>query len=125
MSISVVGPPTGSSYSSGVIASSSRLLFTSGIVSMSAKGEIIAPDNMEAQARYVFDQIEKLLAEQNATLNNVVKITTFVTDMSKYSEFSKVRSEVFNKPFPASSTVGVNELVKPGLLVEVEAIATV
>ena len=125
MSISIVGPSTGSSYSYGVIASSSRLLFTSGIVSMSAKGEIIAPDNMEAQARYVFDQIEKLLAEQNATLNNVVKITTFITDMSKYSEFSKIRSEVFNKPFPASSTVGVNELVKPGLLVEVEAIATV
>ena len=94
MSISIVGPPTGSSYSYGVIASSSRLLFTSGIVSMSAKGEIIAPDNMEAQARYVFDQIEKLLAEQNATLNNVVKITTFITDMSKYSEFSKVRSVV-------------------------------
>mgnify|MGYP001361689918 FL=1 len=125
MSINAIGSPTGSSYSFGIIASSSQLLFTSGIVSMSVDGKIIAPDNMEAQARYVFDQIEKLLAEQNATLNDVVKITTFVTDMSKYSEFSKVRSEVFSKPFPASSTVGVNELVKPGLLVEVEAIATV
>ena len=125
MSINAIGSPTGSSYSFGIIASSSQLLFTSGIVSMSVDGTIIAPDNMEAQARYVFDQISNLLAEKNATLDNVVKITTFVTDMSKYSEFSKVRSEVFNKPFPASSTVGVSDLVKPGLLVEVEAIAVV
>ena len=125
MSINAIGSPTGSSYSFGIIASSSQLLFTSGIVSMSVDGKIIAPDNMEAQARYVFDQISNLLAEKNATLDNVVKITTFVTDMSKYSEFSKVRSEVFNKPFPASSTVGVSDLVKPGLLVEVEAIAVV
>ena len=92
---------------------------------MSADGEVIAPDDMEAQSRYVFDQIGKLLAEQNATLNDVVKITTFVTDMSKYAEFAKVRSEVFDNPFPASSTVGVSKLVKPGLLVEIEAIATV
>lgn len=125
MSINVIGPSTGSSYSFGVISSSSRLLFTSGIVSISADGEVIAPHNMEAQSRYVFDQIGKLLAEQNATLNDVVKITTFVTDMSKYAEFAKVRSEVFDKPFPASSTVGVSKLVKPGLLVEIEAIATV
>ena len=76
MSINVIGPSTGSSYSFGVISSSSRLLFTSGIVSISADGEVIAP-------------------------------------------------QVFDKPFPASSTVGVSKLVKPGLLVEIEAIATV
>ena len=63
--------------------------------------------------------------EAGADFQDVVKITTYVTDMSKYADFSKVRGEVFQDGYPASATVGVSALVKDGLLVEVEAIAVV
>ena len=122
----VIGKPTGSSYSHGVAVPAGRLVFISGTVALDDQGQVIAPGNMEAQARHVFRRIEELLKEAGATLQDVVKITTSVTDMSQYAEFSKVRGEVFGGgPYPASATVGVTALVMDGLLVEVEAIAVV
>ena len=120
-----LGKPTGSSYSAGVSVPAGRLVFISGIVAMDESGEVIAPGDMEAQTRHVFDRMGKLLQEAGAGFQDVVKITTFVTDMSKYAGFSKVRGEVFRESYPASATVGADALVKEGLLVEVEAIAVV
>ncbi len=120
-----LGKPTGSSYSAGVSVPAGRLVFISGIVAMDESGEVIAPGDMEAQTRHVFDRMGELLLEAGAGFQDVVKITTFVTDMSKYAGFSKVRGEVFRDGYPASATVGANALVKEGLLVEVEAIAVV
>jgi len=121
----VLGKTT-ASYSLGISVSAGRLIFISGTVAMDDQGNVIGPGDMETQARAVFQQIGKLLREAGATLRDVVKITTFVTDMSQYGKFSSVRKKVFgNGPYPASSTVKVAGLVKDGLLVEVEAIAVV
>ena len=125
MSRRTLGKPTGSSYSAGISVPAGRLVFISGIVAMDESGEVIAPGDMEAQTRHVFDRMGELLLEAGAGFQDVVKITTFVTDMSKYAGFSKVRGEVFRDGYPASATVGANALVKEGLLVEVEAIAVV
>ena len=117
---------TAASYSLGISVPVGRLIFISGTVAMDDQGDVIGEGDMEAQARAVFKQIEKLLQEAGATIGDVVKITTFVTDMSQYGKFSRVRKEVFGDgPYPASATVGVSELVKDGLLVEVEAIAVI
>jgi len=79
---------------------------------------------MERQAREIFRRMELLLKEADASLKDVVKITTFVTDMKQYSDFAKVRKEVFsNGAYPASATVEVKGLVKEGLLIEIEAVA--
>ncbi len=120
-----LGKPTGSSYSAGISVTAGRLVFISGIVAMDENGDVIAPGDMEAQTRHVFGRIAELLAEAGADFRHVVKITTFVTDMSQYADFSKVRGEVFKDGYPASATVGVSALVFDGLVVEVEAIAVV
>ena len=120
-----LGKPTGSSYSAGISVPAGRLVFISGIVAMDENGDVIAPGDMEGQTRRVFDRIGELLGEAGADFQDVVKITTYVTDMTKYADFSKVRGEVFQDGYPASATVGVSALVKDGLLVEVEAIAVV
>jgi 2-iminobutanoate/2-iminopropanoate deaminase len=120
-----LGKPTGSSYSAGISVTAGRLVFISGIVAMDENGDVIAPGDMEAQTRHIFGRIAELLAEAGADFRHVVKITTFVTDMSQYADFSKVRGEVFRDGYPASATVGVSALVFDGLVVEVEAIAVV
>ena len=125
MSRRTLGKPTGSSYSFGISVPAGRLVFISGIVALDADGNVIAPGDMETQTRRVFDRIGELLAEAGAGFGDVVKITTFVTDMSQYAAFSKVRGEVFQDGYPASATVGVSALVFDGLVVEVEAIAVV
>ncbi len=55
-------------------------------------------------------------------MDNVVKITCFLTDVANYPAYGKVRAEVFPSNPPASSTVIVAGLVRPELLVEVEAV---
>lgn len=117
---------TTASYSLGVSVPAGRLVFISGTVALDEEGQLVGPGDMETQARYVFEQIGKLLQEAGATFDNVVKITTFVTDLTDYAKFANVRKEVFGDgPYPASSTVKVAGLVVEGLLLEVEAIAVV
>ena len=122
----VLGKDTGTSYAAGISVPAGRLVFISGMVALDDQGQVVAPGDMEAQTRHVFQQIGDLLQEAGGSFDNVVKITTFVTDMSQYGGFAKVRGEVFgNGSYPASATVEVSSLVRGGLLVEVEAIAVV
>jgi enamine deaminase RidA (YjgF/YER057c/UK114 family) len=117
---------TASSYSLGVSVPAGRLIFISGTVAMDEAGNVIGAGDMGAQARSVFQQMAALLSEAGGSLKDIVKITTFVTDMTQYGKFAAVRKEVFGAgPYPASATVKVSGLVKEGLLVEVEAIAVI
>ena len=67
-------------------------------------------------------RIQTIAEAAGATMGDVVKITTFLTDLAGYPAFSRVRAETFPNSPPASSTVIVAGLVRPEFLVEVEAI---
>ena len=56
---------------------------------------------------------------------DVIKINTFLTDMSQYGEFSKARNEALPAGVPASASYSTPALVLPSLLVEIEAIAII
>ena len=98
-------------------------IYVSGHVSQDADGNIVGEGDMTVQTRQVFASIEEVLAEAGSTMEDVVKITTYITDMSRYLEFSAVRAEVFPNAGMASATVACSELVRPEFLVEVETIA--
>ena len=100
-------------------------VYVSGHVSQDENGNVVGEGDMTAQTRQVFANIEAVLAESNATMEDVVKITTYITDMSHYAEFSAVRAEVFPNAGMASATVAGVELVLPEYLVEVETIAVI
>ena len=98
-------------------------LYVSGQIAQDADGQIVGVGDMDAQARQVFANIEAVLAEAGATLEDVVKITTYITDMSAYAAFSEVRAEMFPNAGMASATVAGAVLVSDDFMVEVEAIA--
>ncbi len=98
-------------------------IYVSGQGPLDAEGKLVGAGDMAAQARQVFANIRAVLAEARATMDDVVKITSFITDTSQYAEYSAARAAAFPNHIPASSTVTVAELVLPGMLVEVEAIA--
>lgn len=104
---------------------SGNTVFVSGQIAFDADGNLVGKGDMTAQARQVFANIAAVLAEAGATMDDVVKITAFVTDMSRYAEYAAARSEAFPNTLPASATVATPALVMPGLLVEVEAIAEI
>ncbi len=96
-------------------------VFISGQIPVNpATGEI--PEGIEAQAAQSMANIKAILAEAGLTMDNVVKTTVFLADMSLFANMNKVYAENFTAPFPARSAVAVKELPKQ-VLVEIEVIA--
>ncbi len=99
-----------------------NLLFVSGHVAMDSSGNVVGVGDAEAQSRQVMANIAEVAAAAGAKMEDVAKITCFITDIANYPAYSKVRAETWPDSPPASSTVVVAGLVRPELLVEVEAI---
>jgi enamine deaminase RidA (YjgF/YER057c/UK114 family) len=100
-------------------------VYTSGTVAFDSEGNVIGEGDVYAQSKQVFKNIEEVLAAAGATMADVVKITTFLTDISGYGEFGRARTEAFPAGVPASAAYATPALIKPELLVEVEAIAVI
>ena len=111
-------------HAQAVMVSGHRSIYVSGQVAVDADGQVIGND-VATQSRAVFERISSLLGELGATLDDVVKITAFLTDMSEYGSFSAARAEFFPGRKPASSTVGVKALSQPAFLIEIEAVAAI
>ena len=100
-------------------------IYLSGIVAFDGDGKVVGVGSVYDQAKQVFSNIEEALASTGATMEDVIKISTFLTDISEYGEFGKARTEAFPKGVPASAAYEISALIKPELLVEVEAIAVI
>ena len=101
------------------------LLFISAQVSQDNAGNIVGVGDCEAQARNIMSRISTIAEAAGCGMKDVVKITTFLTDIKDYPSFSKVRGETFPTTPPASSTVIVAGLVRPELVIEIEAIVNI
>ena len=97
-----------------------NLLFISGHVGADADGHI--PEGCEAQSRQIMENIRGVVEAAGGRMEDAVKVTCFLTKMEDYATYAKVRQETWPKDPPASSTLGVSALVRPELVVEVEAI---
>ena len=101
------------------------MLFTAGQVPYDADGGVKHRGDFKAQARAVFGAVKALVEAGGGTLANVVKITTYVTDVRYRLDFRAVRDEFFGVRGPASTMVEVSSLSHPDYLIEVEAIAVI
>ena len=87
-------------------------------------GKILHLADPYAQCKYAWDKIKRTLEKQNASLTDIVKVTTYVTDMRSMPDVGKCRSEALSGlPLPAHTLVGVTSLAWPGLMVEVDVTA--
>jgi enamine deaminase RidA (YjgF/YER057c/UK114 family) len=116
--------PTG--YSHVAVSAAGRTVHVSGQVAYDATGRIVGQGDLRAQAVQVYENLKAALAAADAGLNDVVKMTTFVVDLTpeKAAVMREVRAQFLPEDHrPASTTVGVTGLVHPDLLVEVEVVA--
>jgi enamine deaminase RidA (YjgF/YER057c/UK114 family) len=109
-----------------VVAGTGRLIAISGQIALDESGELVGRDDPEAQARQIFENLRRCLHAAGATFDDVVKLTYFVTDIAWLSAVRTVR-DTFVDPArpPASSAVQVVSLVRPDLLMEIEALAVI
>jgi len=115
--------PTG--YTHVVEVSGGRTLYVSGQVALDRTGAVVGRGDLKAQTKQVFENLKAALAACGATLDDVVKITVFVTDASQIQTVRDVRDAYFTKDPPASTAVEVSRLVRPDLMIEVDAVAVV
>ncbi|MGA5700556.1 RidA family protein [Peterkaempfera bronchialis] len=118
-----VAPGTGYSH---VVSGSGRLVAVSGQIAVDEHGVLVGPGDPAAQARQVFENLRRCLAAAGATFADVVKLTFYVTDTAYLPAVRIARDEVIDteRP-PASMAMQVAALIRPELLVEVDALAVV
>jgi reactive intermediate/imine deaminase len=110
--------------SQGVKTPAGNLVFVSGQVARNAQGEVVGRGDIKAQTRQTLENVRSVLEAGGATLDDVVKVTVFVTNVEEhFSQIHEVRAEFFRKDYPASTLVEVKALADKDFLIEIEAIA--
>ena len=102
-----------------------RLIFIAGQLGLDLENKLVGgPGDFRAQAEKAIDNLKLALADAGATLKDVVKINNYLVDMSHIPIFREVRDQNFNMSAPpASTTVAISQLARPGALFEIETIA--
>lgn len=115
----VAEPPPGT-WSNFIV--SGDLFFIAGLTSRGADGEAIEGDGPYGQARIIFGKMRHYLDAAGGSMDDILKLTVFVTDIAFREDVWRARREFFAGDFPACSLVEVSALAKPEMLVEIEGV---
>ncbi len=112
-------------YSQGILIplGNAELLFVTGQIAQDIDGNVVAPNDAKTQTKLIFSRIEDILQESEMTINNIVKVQIFLTNIDDSSIVSNIRDEIFKTNRPVSTLVGVSSLVKKECCVEIEVTA--
>src|SRR5262245_15270158 len=117
------GMPPVNGYSHAV-AWTGPMVVVSGQLPIDSDGNVVGKDDVAAQTRQVFENLGTALAAAGSSLDQVVKVTVFLTDLADLGEFRRIRDQYINLDNPpASSLVQVSALLNADFRVEVEALA--
>lgn len=97
------------------------VVFLSGQIGLDPTTQSLVGDDFGAQVRQAFRNLGAVAQAAGGTLADAVKLTLFLTDLSRFGQVNEIMSELMSKPYPARSTVGVASLPR-GAQFEVEAI---
>ena len=101
-------------------------VYIAGQVGVARDGSVVGKGDPEAQARQVWHNLEAAVTSVGGTLQNIVKTTTYVTNIEYAAAIRKVREELYRSSRPPTSTLlVVAGLANPDFMMEIEAIAVV
>jgi enamine deaminase RidA (YjgF/YER057c/UK114 family) len=114
--------PTGYSYA---VRKSGTPVFIAGQVAGDAEGKVVGEGDIAAQVEQVYANLRRVVEACGGTLDDIVKITVYTTDLAHRPAIGAARERHFSQPFPASTFVVVSSLAAPAYLVEIEAVAVI
>ena len=109
-------------YSQAVKAG--NLMFISGQIPLDPKTGDLVSQSIEDQARQVLENVKSICEAAGCSLDDIVKISIFLTDLSNFAVVNDMMKEYFSEPYPARATVEVSGLPL-GVNVEIEAIVLI
>ena len=123
---SSVFTPHGYSQAALIDLGHSTMVILSGQVALDPKGNLVGKDDLEKQTDQVFQNIKNSLQELGGSMNDIVKLGFFVTDVSKIQAVRNIRDKYINTQTPPASTlVQVSKLFRDDILIEIEATAVI
>jgi 2-iminobutanoate/2-iminopropanoate deaminase len=99
------------------------LIFLSGQLSRDEEGRLVGAGDMAEQTRQAIRNMRTVLEAAGGSLDDIVSIVVYTTDMREFQRIVAARTEFFKEKLPTSTIVEVNHLADPGLLIEFQAIA--
>lgn len=114
--------PTG--YTHVVVAPDGRTVYVAGQVAFDSTGQLVGSGDFRAQAEQVYRNLSRALTSVGGSLDDVVKTTTFITDLKNVAPLREVRGKHLDRAHPPANTLlVVSSLARPDLLLEIEAVA--
>src|ERR1700722_8768690 len=106
-----------------------KMIFLAGVGAENENGQggdILYKGDFTAQCKYAFDKIKRALDKNGATLGDIAKMVTYMTDVRYQPDFGKCRQETFGSmPMPAHTLLTISQLAWPGMMIEIDATAMV
>lgn len=116
-------------YSHVVKINSGTIVYISGQVPSDASGKIIGEGDFEAQVEQVFANLKIAVEAAGGTMADIVKLNYFLSpevDQAEVPKMRPIRDRYLNTAAPPASTfVAINRLMRPGWLIEIEAVAAI
>jgi enamine deaminase RidA (YjgF/YER057c/UK114 family) len=119
MKLKSVHPTVGYSH----VAKAGNTLYIAGQVAQDIDGNLVGSGDFESQVRQVYANLKNIMEESGGRLNNIVKMTTFLTHYDYIETYRSVRNEHFQEPCPPNTLLIIESLALPDYLIEVEAVA--
>ena len=107
------------------VGSTGRQIFVAGQLACDPDGNCVGKGDIRAQIRQVGENIKSCLEAAGATLADIVKTNTYVTDYAEFAKHGDMRLRYFGRATPTSTTVQISRLADPDAMIEIEAIAAI
>ncbi len=104
-----------------VVPAGSRYVVLSGLTARTFSGEIVGKGDMTAQTEQVMQNMQRIVAQVGATLDDVIQIRTYVTDISQWDAVEPVWQKYWGAVWPVSTMVQISRLFNPDQMIEIEA----
>jgi enamine deaminase RidA (YjgF/YER057c/UK114 family) len=113
-------------YSPAVKVSGGTTIYLAGYGAFQDEAGRSYAGDFDGQVRLSFERIRETLEKAGGRLDDIVTMTVFITDMANGTRFTQLRKEFFQEGrFPASALIGIKELARPEMMVEIQAVAVI
>lgn len=102
-----------------------NMVFVSGTAAVGEDGKTVGPGDGYAQAKFILEKIGKALNQAGASFKDVVRTRMYITDFAHESGVGKAHGEVFGEIRPATAIIQIAGLIRPDMVVEIEADAVI
>ncbi|KVT10599.1 enamine deaminase RidA [Burkholderia sp. MSMB1078WGS] len=112
-------------FSMAVIQGDGRIVHLKGQIALDRDGHVVGAGDMRAQVRQTLENIRDVLAALGGQMRDVISLVHYAADIDAFMQAGDIRNAYFAEPYPVTTTVQVERLYHPDLLIEIAAIAEI